>query len=42
MLTGSLVIGMQMFVYLSLGTQKEKKSRHFYLTVVVVLQKEEN
>ena len=30
---------MQMFVYLSLGTQKKKK-KHFWVTVVVLLQNE--
>lgn len=42
MLTSTLVTGMQMFVYLSWGTQGEKSSQHFYVTVVVVLQKEDN
>ena len=40
MFTSSLVIEMQMFVYLSLGTQKKKKNQHFWVTVVVLLQNE--
>lgn len=42
MFTSSLVIEMQMFVYLSLGTQKRKKKgiQHFWVTVVVLLQNE--